>query len=378
MQAASIDDLRVQARRRMPRFVFDWLDGGAESEVGMRANRKAFDAIRLLPRYLEDTSEVSHQISLFGQTYDAPLGIAPMGFTNLAWPGADRMLARLAAARNIPIVASTAASSPLEQFAEDAEGRAWFQLYVGKGAELNQMFLNRAKAAGYKVLVVTVDVASPAKRDRDVRNGMRIPFQFTPKILADLALHPHWSLTTLKAGAPKFANLEGHGFDVDKPMSVKDQQDILITKRFDWEALARLRDDWPGQLIVKGVMRPETAVRVVETGCDGVIVSNHGGRQADFAPASLSVLPAISQAVGGRVPVMLDSGVRRGADIVRAKALGADMVFAGRPFAFGAAAAGPAGVDQAFDILHSEMAGCLGQIGIPRFAAVNEDAIWTG
>jgi isopentenyl diphosphate isomerase/L-lactate dehydrogenase-like FMN-dependent dehydrogenase len=376
--AASIDDLRLVARRRMPRFVFDWLDGGAEDETGLHRNRAALDALRLQPRYLRDVSEIETGVTLLGQDQALPLGIAPVGFLNLAWPGTDLMLARMAARERIPMVLSTAASTPLEPVAEAAEGRAWFQLYVSGDETINALLLRRARAAGIEVLVITVDVASPAKRDRDMRHGMQIPFRMTPRILADLALHPAWALATLRAGAPNFANLKEAGFDVDRPLSVKEQQALLITRSLDMGALRRVRDAWPGPVLIKGILHPDDAVAVVEAGFDGVIVSNHGARQASYTPASIEVLAAIVGAVAGRAPVMWDSGLRRGADIARALALGAEFVFAGRAFAFGAAAGQAAGCDKALALLRDEFAGCLGQIGCPRPQDLDAGYLWAG
>lgn len=375
-RAASIDDLRTIARRRLPRFAFDFIDGGAESEAGLARNRSALGEVSLAPRYLVDVSKPVLEVELFGKRYAAPFGIAPMGFINMAWPGTDLALARLAGRKRIPHLVSTAASTPMEALAEAADGCGWFQIYVSNDAEMNEHFLGRAEAAGFAALVVTVDVSAPGKRDRDIRNGLRIPFRPTPDILADLALHPSWSIGSLRAGPPHFANLSGEKAGAYASLPLEEvQRRLLMASGFDWEALKRLRDRWKGPLILKGLLRADDALRAIDAGCDGIVVSNHGGRQADYAPASIEALPAIADAAAGRTTLLFDSGVRRGADIARAKALGADFALAGRAFAYGAAAGGEAGVERAFEILEVELTRTLGQIGNPIFGELDETAL---
>lgn len=370
-RAASIADLRDLSRKRLPRFAFDFIDGGAEDEFNMARSRRAFDDIQLLPRYLVDVSAVDTGVELFGRTYAMPFGIAPIGFLNLAWPGADMMMARLAGRKKIPYGVSTASSTVIEPLAEAADGHAWFQLYVSSDDDVTGRLMDRAKAAGCDVLMVTVDVPLPGKRDRDIRNGLKVPFAFDARTVADLLMHPAWSLATLRAGAPSFGNFSSDQATGTAKRSLAETQARMISARFVWEDLRRLRDRWQGPLIVKGLLDPRDAVAAVEIGCDAIVVSSHGGRQADFGPAPVTVLPDMARAVAGRVPLILDSGVRRGADAVRAKALGADLVLAGRAFAYGAAAAGPPGVDRAFEILESELTRALAQVGCPRFDAVD-------
>lgn len=370
-RVASISDLRTMAKRRMPNFAFDWMDGGAEDEINIARNRAAFDAIELLPRYLIDASTPEIETTLFGKTYSAPFGLTPIGFLNMTRPGADLMWARLAARKRVPHAISTACSTPLEKVAEAADGMAWFQLYASRDLELRRDLLDRAKAAGCEVLIVTVDVPAAGKRDRDTRNGMAMPFVFTPSIVLDLMAHPAWALETLRAGAPGFGNFDPRRFKADGKMSIVETQARMISNDFTWDDLRRLRDVWNGPMVVKGILHPEDAELAIEAGCDGVGVSNHGGRQADYAPAAVAALPVIAEAVARRVPILVDSGVRRGADIVRAKALGADFVLSGRAYAYGVAAAGDAGVAKAHEILETELVRTLGQIGRPRFAEVD-------
>jgi isopentenyl diphosphate isomerase/L-lactate dehydrogenase-like FMN-dependent dehydrogenase len=302
--------------------------------------------------------------------------MTPVGFLNMAWPGADMMIARLAADKRMAYVVSTASSTPLENLAEAAAGHVWFQMYVSRDAALSQQLLTRVKAAGYEVLVVTVDVVQPGKRDRDIRNRLQVPFRPTPAILADLMLHPGWSLGTLRAGRPGFANFRQDRALNGGPIPLAETQKRLISNDFGWDDLRRLRDAWKGPLLLKGILHGEDAALAVEAGCDGIIVSNHGGRQVDYGPAAIAALPGVVGVVANRVPVLVDGGVRRGADIVRAKALGAAFVFAGRAFAYGVAAASEPGCARAFDILETELRRTLGQIGRPRFETVDHSVLF--
>ena len=374
-RAASIDDLRRRARRRLPRFVFDFLDGGAEDESNLRRNREAFEALCLVPRYLVDVSDCRHEVAIFGKRYAVPFAIAPMGLLNLIWPDSDLALARLAGEKNMVFLVSTNSTTAIEQVAAAARGNAWFQLYVFSDEDLTESLLAKAESAGCEVLVLTLDVPVAGKRDRDIRNRFQVPFRWTPSVIADLALHPYWSLATLAAGNPTFANLTEFAGQ-DDVQSLAQFQASRITGAYDWDDLKRLRDRWKGKLLLKGVMRPEDAVLAREAGCDGVIVSNHGGRQAAYAPAAVEALPGIVAALQGTLPVMLDSGLRRGADAIRAKALGADLVFFGRAFAYGAGAGGPAGCRRAYDILESELTLALGQLGRPDFAAIDGSVLF--
>lgn len=370
-RAASIDDLRSLARRRLPRFAFDYIDGGAEGEHNLAENQRAFQSIRLTPRYLNDISQIVTETELFGTTYAVPFGVAPVGALNMAWPDADVMMAGLAARKKMPFVISTASSTAIEKIAAAADGYSWFQIYVSRDEALADQLLRRARAAGCEVLVVTVDVASPGKRDRDIRNELQVPFKLTPRLLADLVLHPRWSLETLRHGAPGFANFTGDqaGDMGSRPLAEIQKQ--IISNQFTWDDLHRMRDKWKGPMLLKGILHVEDAVLGVDAGCDGIIVSNHGGRQLDAGPASIHALPEIAKAVADKVPVLLDSGIRRGADIVRSKALGANFVLAGRPFAYGAAAGGQPGCARAYEILETELKGTLGQLGTPRYGDVD-------
>jgi isopentenyl diphosphate isomerase/L-lactate dehydrogenase-like FMN-dependent dehydrogenase len=373
-RAASIDDLRLRAKRRIPRFAFDLVDGGAENERNLRRNTEAFEEVELTPRYMVDVSDIDTEATVFGQTYDAPFGMPPIGMLNAFWPGADLTMAKLCKRRNIPYVASSAASTTLEALAKAADGNGWFQLYVSSNADVTEGLIARAEAAGYTTLVVTADVPAAGKRDRDIRNQLAVPFRFTPEVVLQCMLNPRWALTSLRHGTPNVAN---YADLLQTATSYADVQKTLITPKFTWDDLKRLRARWKGKLLVKGILHPEDAEKCVELGCDGIIVSNHGGRQVAFGPPTIEALPAIADTVGGRMTIILDSGVRRGADILRAKALGADFVFAGRAFAYGMGAGGEAGAERTFEILQLELTRALGQLGVPSFGAVGASELST-
>ncbi len=361
-RAASIDDLRLRAKKRIPRFAFDLVDGGAENERNLRRNCEAFEEVELTPRYMVDVSEIDTQTTLLGQTFATPFGMAPIGMLNAFWPDADLTLARLCKAQNIPYVASSAASTTLEDLAEAAEDNGWFQLYVSSDPDVTEGLIARAEAAGYTTLMVTADVPAAGKRDRDIRNQLSVPFRFTPEVVLQCMLSPRWALMSLRHGTPNVAN---YADLLQTATSYANLQKTLITPGFTWADLKRLRARWKGKLLVKGILHPRDAKACADIGCDGIVVSNHGGRQVAFGPPTIKALPAITDAVAGRIAVIVDSGIRRGADALRAKALGADFSFAGRAFAFGVGAGGQAGAARAFEILQLELVRALGQLGAP-------------
>ncbi|SDD89477.1 alpha-hydroxy acid oxidase [Ruegeria marina] len=373
-RAACIDDLRVMARQRIPRFAFDLVDGGAESERNMRRNVEAFEDIELTPRYMVDVSQIDTRATLFGQTYNAPFGMAPIGMLNAFWPGADLILARLCKRENIPYVASSAASTTLEALAEAADGNGMFQLYVSGDDSVTEGLISRAEAAGYTTMFITADVPAAGKRDRDIRNQLAVPFRFTPEVIAQCAMHPRWALTSLRCGTPNVAN---YADLLQSATSYAKVQKTLITPGFTWDDLRKLRNRWKGKLLVKGILHPEDAKRCAELGCDGIVVSNHGGRQVAFGPSTVAVLPGIAEAVSGKMTVIVDSGIRRGADLLRARALGADFALAGRALAFGVGAGGAAGAARAMDILKLELVRALGQLGVPAMADVGPEHLVT-
>ena len=351
----SSEDARRLARRNLPWMIFDYIDGAAGSETGAIRNRAALDAYCLRPRILRDVSERNLSTTLFGKQALRPFGIAPMGMCNLSGVSADLMLARLAARYQIPHGVSTVASTPMEKIIEVAEGHAWFQLYFSGDGQGTFKLLERAKSAGYETLVLTVDVPEVGRRPRELRHGFKMPFRIGPKQFIDFALHPRWSLETLFAGKPQMANFDMDGYTFDRTES---------RAKADWETLARLRDAWRGNLVVKGVLDVEDAVSLKEAGVDAIQVSSHGARQLESAPAPFSALAEIRQAVGVDFPLFYDSGLRSGEDALKALTMGADFVFFGRILQFAIAAAKEPGLQQLWDVLSDELSIAMAQTGI--------------
>ena len=358
----SAEDARRLARRRLPGMVFDYIDGAAGRETGAARNRAALDALTLRPRILRDVSRRSLATRIFGAEADRPFGIAPMGMCNLSAPGADRMLARLAARYRVPHGVSTVASTPLEAILEAAEGYAWFQLYFSGDGGGTFKLAERARAAGYQTLVLTVDVPEVGRRPRELRHGFKMPVRIGPRQFLDFALHPRWSLITLLKGKPVMANFEMEGYDFDRTES---------RARATWDTLARLRDAWPGKLVVKGVLDVEDARALVSAGVDAIQVSSHGARQLEAAPAPIEMLRKIRAAVGPDVPVFYDSGIRSGEDVLKALSAGADFTFLGRILQFAIAAGGEAGLQQLWEALSEELSIAMAQTGLTSLSADN-------
>jgi len=370
MRAFSIEDLRRAAKRRLPRAVFDFIDGGAEDEQTLRANRAAFERVRLLPRVLVDVASVDTETQILGKPSKLPIVIAPTGAVGFGWRGGDVALARAATAFGIPLSLSTSATASIEVIADAGPGRLWFQAYFFKDREFTFGLIERARKAGYETLMVTVDLPVGGKRERDFRNDFSVPFRFTPKNVLDFASRPAWALDMLMNGMPALENLAGlldHHADARSiASSVGRNQDASL----DWDLLKRVRDRWPGKLLVKGVAHPSDAEGAVAAGCDGVIVSNHGGRQLDSELASFDALPAVAGAVGGKAAVLMDGGVRRGADVLKALASGAQAVMVGRATLYGVCAAGEAGARRALEILSDEFVRTMQLCGVRRVADI--------
>lgn len=350
----SAEDARRLAKRRLPWMVFDYIDGAAGGEAGARRNRADLDAVTLTPRILRDVSERSLATSLFGAPASMPFGIAPMGMCNLSAPDADLMLARLAAQKHVPLGVSTVASTSMEEMIEVADGNAWFQLYFSGNGEGSFKLAERAQRAGYKTLVLTVDVPEVGRRPRELRNGFTMPFRIGPRQFIDFALHPRWSLKTLFAGRPDMANFAMPGFAFDRTES---------RAKASWETLRALRDRWQGNLVVKGVLAAEDALLLKQYGVDAVQVSNHGARQLESAPSPIRALPGIRQELGDDFPIFFDSGIRSGEDILKALVSGADFVFLGRILQFAIAARGEAGLHQLWDVLGKELSIAMAMLG---------------
>ena len=376
-RVANIDDLRELARRRLPRIVFDFFDGGAEDEVTLRANRAAFERLRFAPRVLRDVAKVDAATEILGGPSRYPMVVAPTGAIGMGWPGADLAIARAAAEYGIPYTLSTTATATIEEIAEKAPGRLWFQLYVLYDQPFTDGLVERARAAGYEALVVTVDLPVGGKRERDTHNGFVLPFRPGWRELLAGVTHPSWAWRIAAAGGiPELANMRGFERRPRAGMiAISSSVGQQLDASFDERGLARLRDLWKGKLIVKGVARAEDAERVVALGADAVWLSNHGGRQLDGAISALEALPAVAAAVGGKVPVLIDGGVRRGSDAIKARALGAQAVAIGRPTLYGASAAGEQGARRALGILTDEIERTLRLCGARTMAEVASDLI---
>jgi len=362
MTIASIDDLRQRARRRLPRAIFDFIDGGAQDEITLRRNREDFLRIALIPRALTDVSQRDLSVSVLGQTYSSPLILAPTGLPGVVWPDGAMQAALAADAAGVGFCLSTMATSSIEEIARASRRPVWFQLYVMRDRELAKSMMQRAKAAGCSALVITVDVPMQGQRDRDVRNGLTVPPQFSAANAVDFALHPGWVWRFLTGPKVTLANFVGTGKGDDMftiAGFVNSQFDQSVTwKDIDW-----VRSVWDGPLALKGILDGDDARLAVEHGVDAVIVSNHGGRQLDGVPSAISVLAEVVDAVEGRSEVILDGGVRRGTDVLKALAIGARACMIGRPFLYGLAADGGAGVRKALEILRGEIDVSLALLG---------------
>lgn len=358
----SLAYLEPKARARIPFFAWEYLSSGTGAEGLVGRNRAALDAIRLMPRALGGRFQPDIGVELLGHRYPAPFGAGPVGVSGLIWPGAERIIARTARDRDMPYALSMVANETPETVAEIAGENAWFQLYPPKEAEVQDDLLDRAKKAGIKTLVVTVDVPVGSRRERQLAAGLTVPPKMTPLTLYRVAKRPAWALATLRYGAPRFKTLERY-FEAASMAEGAKLVGNIVDGRPDWTTLKRLRDAWPGHLVVKGILAAADAKKAVEVGADAIVVSNHGGRQFDAAPASIDALPDVAAAMAGAVPILFDSGIRGGLDMVKALARGADFCLLGRGFLFAVAALGEAGADHAHGILRQDLENNMIQLG---------------
>lgn len=364
-----VDDAMRLAKRRMPRMMFDFVQGAVGSELAAHLNTEAISQIRLCPRVLVNVDGRKLRKRFLDEDMALPFGIAPMGMCNLVWPGADQILASQAAQHGIPLGVSTAASTKLEEMHERSEGRTWFQLYVYQSHEEAFALVDRAAAAGFTKLLLTVDVTQLSRRVRDLRNGFQVPFKMGPRQFADFMLHPTWSLTTLARGVPSPQNYEALKQNADATRNAN-------RGSADWDFLKRLRERWKHKLVVKGVLTPADALQIQQAGADAVYVSNHGGRQLDSAPPAIQALGAVRAAVGPDYPLIFDSGIRSGEDVVKALAMGADFVMLGRPMLYAIGANGERGLDQLVQILKQDIDVALSQIGVTDISNVTAQALF--
>ena len=371
----SLEDFEEEARRYLPRPIFGYINGGAETNAALRGNRAVWDEIAFVPKMLVDTTQRSTRTTLLGRTYDAPFGIPPMGGTAMAAYQGDVVLARVAAANNIPMINSGSALMPLEKVRE-AGNTAWFQAYIPGDDEVINKLVDRVERAGFDTLVVTVDVAVNANRENNVKAGFSTPLRPSLRLAWDGIIRPRWLFgmflrTLLVHGMPHFENMGPR-----VPMlTTLGKREAGRRDRLNWKHLEMIRRRWKGKLLIKGVLDRGDARIARESGLDGVMVSNHGGRQLDGATAPLRVLPGIVEEARGQMAVTLDSGVRRGTDVLKALALGANFVFVGRPFLYAASIAGEAGVHHAFRLLQEEIYRDMALLGINTLAEMKRDLL---
>lgn len=371
-RAHSIADLQRMARDRLPKAVFDFIAGGAEDETTLRRNGAAFEAIEFSPRVMVDVSERDISVPILGRQAPCPLIIAPTGLAALGWPQADIALARAAGKLGVPFVVSTASSVRIEDIARAApETRLWFQVYVYRDRELARNLIGRAKDAGFEAIMLTADVPVFGQRERDARNRFSVPISLTPRLLWDTLRCPRWTWGILRHGIPRMENFVDRKNGLQSIGSLAAYVSAIMDASVNWNDVSALRADWPGKMILKGVLSSADAVQAVRSGFDAIVVSNHGGRQLDHAPATISVLPEIVAAVDGKAEVFLDGGVRRGSDIAKALCLGAQAVMIGRAALFGIAAGGQAGAERALELLRAELDRTLALVGCPSASALS-------
>ena len=361
----NIADLRTAAKRRLPKGVFEFLDRGTEEEVALRENREAFQRLRLRTRFLRDLKKRDMGTTLFGKRSNLPLAIAPTGIAGLCWYQGELMLAKAAAKVGVPFAMATASLTDVETIAREGGGRLWQQLYMWEETELSYKMIGRSKDLGFEALVVTIDHALGRLREHNEKNGFSFPFKPNPRAFVDMALHPRWLAGVMGRYAmsgqmPRQANYPPQ---YQHLFATKASQQPKRHEGMTWDEISRLRDFWPGKLIVKSVLGEEDALKAVERGADAVVVSNHGGRSMDSAIPSIDVLPEVARAVNGKATVILDSGIRRGSDIVKAIALGADLCLVGRATLYGVGAGGQEGAEKALTMLGNEFEKTMGYLG---------------
>ena len=358
----SVQDLRKKAERKIPRFAFEYLDGGCNEDVNLLKNTSDIREVELLPYYLRNHIKSDMKTELFGHTYDAPFGIAPVGLQGLMWPNAPEILAKAAFDHNIPFILSTVTTSSIERIAEITEGQAWFQLYHPTEDSMRDAIIKRADAAGCPVLVILCDVPSFGFRPRDIRNGLAMPPKMSVKNILQIMTKWEWALKTLVHGQPSFETLKPY---MPKNLDLKQLGNFMnqtFSGRLNEEKIKPIRDMWKGKLVLKGVANEADAEVAVRLGLDGIIVSNHGGRQLDAGESTIKPLVRIAKEYGDQIKVMMDSGLRSGPDIARTLASGAEFTFMGRSFMYGVAALGSQGGNHTISLLKTELQQVMEQI----------------
>lgn len=377
--AYSIEDLRRMARKRLPRFVFEYVDGGAEDCIALKHNREVYQSLKIKNRVLKDVSGRSTAIEIFGKKITMPYAISPTASAGLMSDRGEIALAKAARRMGVPCTAATSAVTPMEEIYEAAGGNLWFQLYMWVDMKARMAFVERVKSVGYEVLLVTVDGSVGANREHDRRNGYSMPLRYTPKLIAQVLARPGWCLRVLAPQYLERGPFRKANYPPEWGNKLTDApNDHALTKPDTqcWDDIKRIRDMWPGYMLVKGLQSLEDAVIAADYGLDGVVLSNHGGRYLDCAPAPLQLVPEVRRAVGDRLKIIIDSGARRGSDLVKAIAMGADMVMSGRPTLYGVAAAGEAGAYRALEIFQTEMDRIMAQLGLNRVDEISPHIFW--
>jgi L-lactate dehydrogenase (cytochrome) len=375
-RVASVDDLRTLARRRLPRGVFDYVDGGAEDELTMAANRAAFAGTGFRPRVLRNVGSVDTSSTLLGHPVTYPLVLAPTGFTRIVHPDGELAVARAAARAGVPYTLSTLSTVSIEDVRAVSDGRLWFQVYAWRDRGLVKEMVSRAAAAEYDALVLTVDTAVLGRRERDVRRGFALPPSIGPRTFLDGALHPGWTLSFLRSDPIRFANVMGRDVgDGSTPVKISDYIHTQFDPALSWSDVEWLRSIWDGGLVIKGIQTVEDAVLAADAGVDAVALSNHGGRQLDCAPAAYSLVAPVADAVGSRAAVICDGGIRRGNDIVKAVAAGASAGMAGRAYLYALAAGGERGVDRVLSWFRDDVIRTMTLLGASRVAELDNELL---
>ena len=379
LDAYNIDDLRRQAKKRLPRGIFEYVDRGAEDEVALRHNTEIYRSLKIKNRVLMNVSERTTETEIFGRKLSMPFGISPTASAGLVCEGGEVGLARAAARMGVVCTAATSALTSMEEIHEAGDENLWFQLYMWTDMDLTARFVERIKSAGYNTMLITVDGPVNSNREYNYHNGFAMPLRYSPRLISQILANPGWCLRVL---APQYLK-RGHFRKVNNPPELaskltQTEVESSYTKPAaqDWSNVKRIRDIWPGNLLVKGLQSAEDAVIAADIGLQGVVLSNHGGRYLDSAPAPLEVIPEVRGAVGDRIKILIDSGARRGGDIVKAIALGADMVMSGRPTLYGSAVAGEAGSYRALEIFKTEMDRVMAQIGVNRIEELGPRIFW--
>lgn len=370
-QYPAIEDLAQKAKKRIPKVAWEYLAAGTGDEDLLERNRAAFQKITFLPKFCKGRLEASIDTTLFGRKYAAPIGMAPVGLTGLMWPRVEHYLAATANRLKIPYTLSTVATETPETVGEHIGDMGWFQLYPPKDMDIRKSLLQRTKDAGFHTLIVTADVPMASRRERTKRAGLKMPPSITPKMIWEGITHPTWTISTLRNGLPRLRGIEHYTNNNDMKF-VSGFVGNRLGGTLDWDYCKELKDAWDGPVILKGILHPEDAAKAVEVGIDGIGVSNHGGRQFNGAPAAIEALPAIVKEVGGKVPIIFDSGIRTGLDAMRALYLGADFVLCGRAFVYGVAAIGKYGGDHAAHILMEDLKNNMVQVGAANLAELRE------